>query len=211
MIFKNKILHRIFKTLPLFRDYSSTAIHLKALKAAANAVMITDITGRIQWVNDSFLNLTGYTNDEALGKNISMLVKSGEHDEQFYKDLWSTILSGRIWKGIITNRKKNGTLYMEEQTITPVIGGNDEIVNFISIKEDITEKIKIEEALKDSEKRWQFAIEGAGDGLWDWDVKTGKVFFSKQWKAMLGFGDEEIGDTIDEWEKRVHPDDIKKW
>ena len=210
MIFKNKILHRIFKTLPLFRDYSSTAIHLKALKAAANAVMITDITGRIQWVNDSFLNLTGYTNDEALGKNISMLVKSGEHDEQFYKDLWSTILSGRIWKGIITNRKKNGTLYMEEQTITPVIGGNDEIVNFISIKEDITEKIKIEEALKDSEKRWQFAIEGAGDGLWDWDVKTGKVFFSKQWKAMLGFGDEEIGDTIDEWEKRVHPDDIKK-
>jgi len=210
MIFKNKILHRIFKTLPLFRDYSSTAIHLKALKAAANAVMITDITGRIQWVNDSFLNLTGYTNDEALGKNISMLVKSGEHDEQFYKDLWSTILSGRIWKGIITNRKKNGTLYMEVQTITPVIGGNDEIVNFISIKEDITEKIKIEEALKDSEKRWQFAIEGAGDGLWDWDVKTGKVFFSKQWKAMLGFGDEEIGDTIDEWEKRVHPDDIKK-
>lgn len=210
MIFKNKILHKIIKIVPLLSGYSRTDLQLKALKAAANAVVITDINGKIQWVNDSFLNLTGYVKDETTGKNISMLVKSGEHDDLFYKELWDTILSGSIWKGVVTNKRKNGTLYIEEQTITPVTNGDGEILNFISIKEDITEKIKIEQALKDSEKRWQFAIDGAGDGLWDWDLKTGKVFFSKQWKTMLGYSDDEIGDTLDEWEKRVHPDDIGK-
>lgn len=210
MIFKNKILHKIIKIVPLLSGYSRTDLQLKALKAAANAVVITDITGKIQWVNDSFLNLTGYVNNETTGKSISSLVKSGEHDKQFYKELWDTILSGSIWKGVLTNKRKNGTLYIEEQTITPVTNGDGEIVNFISIKEDITEKIRIEQALKDSEKRWQFAIDGAGDGLWDWDLKTGRVFFSRQWKTMLGYADDEIGETIDEWEKRVHPDDISK-
>lgn len=64
-------------------------------------------------------------------------------------------------------------------------------------------------AMKGCETRWQFAVEGIGDGLWDWEIKTGKVFFSNQWKAMFGYNDEEIGDTPDEWQKRVHPDDIR--
>jgi PAS domain S-box-containing protein len=66
---------------------------------------------------------------------------------------------------------------------------------------------KLQLALAESEKRWQFAVEGNGDGLWDWDLRTDKVFFSRQWKAMLGFEEHEIGDTLDEWESRVHPED----
>jgi PAS domain S-box-containing protein len=62
-------------------------------------------------------------------------------------------------------------------------------------------------ALKESEDRWQFALEGAGDGVWDWNAITNKVFFSHQWKAMLGYADNEIGDTLDEWDSRIHPDD----
>lgn len=68
---------------------------------------------------------------------------------------------------------------------------------------------KVEEELKKSEERWQFALEGAGDGLWDWNPQTNKVFFSKQWKAMLGFEEGEIGDTLDEWDRLLHPDDRK--
>jgi PAS domain S-box-containing protein len=69
---------------------------------------------------------------------------------------------------------------------------------------------KLQNALMESEKRWQFAIDGNGDGLWDWDLQTGKVFFSRQWKAMLGYEEHEIGDTLDEWEGRVHPEDMSR-
>ena len=66
-----------------------------------------------------------------------------------------------------------------------------------------------EEALRESEERWQFALEGAGDGVWDWNAQTNRVFFSRQWKTMLGFEEHEIGDTLEEWDKRVHPEDYE--
>jgi|GEM_PF-1237628 len=77
------------------------------------------------------------------------------------------------------------------------------------IVHDITERNKMQEALLDSEMRWKFALEGNGDGLWDWDISTGEVYFSNQWKAMLGFAPEEIDNNLSEWEKRVHPDDLE--
>lgn len=66
---------------------------------------------------------------------------------------------------------------------------------------------KVSDQLSASEQRWQFALEGAGDGVWDWDVKSNKVIFSKRWKAMLGYEEHEISDDVDEWKKRVHPED----
>ena len=72
---------------------------------------------------------------------------------------------------------------------------------------DITERKHMENALRESEFRWKFAIEGAGDGLWDWDVANSTVFFSKLWKEMLGFNEDEIGSGLDEWASRIHPDD----
>ena len=73
---------------------------------------------------------------------------------------------------------------------------------------DITERKEAEQALKDSEERWQLALRGANDGIWDWNVKTDEVFFSRRWKEMLGFAEDEIGNTVEEWSKRVHPEDI---
>jgi PAS domain S-box-containing protein len=66
---------------------------------------------------------------------------------------------------------------------------------------------RAEKALRESEERWHFALEGAGNGVWDWNAQTNKVYFSRQWKAMLGFEEHEIGDTLDEWDKRIHQDD----
>ena len=73
---------------------------------------------------------------------------------------------------------------------------------------DEDQRGSLEEALRESETRWRFALEGAGHGVWDWDARTNRVYFSPRWKAMLGYEEDEIGDTLEEWEKRVHPDDL---
>jgi PAS domain S-box-containing protein len=73
---------------------------------------------------------------------------------------------------------------------------------------DITERKRFEEALIQSEERWKFAIDGSGDGLWDWDIESGAAFYSPRYKSMLGFAEDEIGQTVDEWLKRIHPDDL---
>lgn len=76
-----------------------------------------------------------------------------------------------------------------------------------ALEADIVRRRRIEEALRQSEERWNFALEGAGDGVWDWDVRTNKVFISRRWKSMLGYAEDEIQGSLSEWEKRVHPDD----
>ncbi len=209
MKFKN-ILDKLTRVNQFTTGIGNTDLQLMALKMISDTVVITDIKGKILWVNDSFQKLTAYSPDEAVGSKIGVLLKSGKHKDQFYQDLWDTALSGRIWKGVITNKRKNGSLYFEAQTITPIAGRNGRIVNFIIFKKDITEKLTAKETLMDSELRWQFALEGAGDGLWDWDLKTGKVFFSKQWKDMFGYSDDEVDDTLDSWRKKIHPEDLER-
>lgn len=82
-----------------------------------------------------------------------------------------------------------------------------EITGVIEFVRDITERKSAEKRLEESEARWQFALEGARDGVWDWNAQTGEVYFSRQWKAMLGYTEEEIGNHVEEWESRIHPDD----
>jgi len=122
-----------------------------ALDAAANAMAITDRAGVIQWANPAFTRLTGYTLEEAIGKNPRALVKSGQHDRAFYKNLWDTILGGQVWRGEMINRRKDGSLYTEEQTITPV-HERGEIRYFITIKENVTERRQLEAQLRQSQK-----------------------------------------------------------
>ena len=133
-----------------------------ALNAAANAIVITDRAGLIEWVNPAFSDLTGYTAAEAVGKNPRDLVKSDQHDQAFYKNLWDTILSGQVWRGEIINRRKDGSLYTEEQTITPVRDPQGEISHFIAVKQDITERKRAEEEFR---QRAQLSALGAAVGL----------------------------------------------
>jgi diguanylate cyclase (GGDEF)-like protein/PAS domain S-box-containing protein len=115
-----------------------------ALEAAANPIAIIDKNGIIQWVNQAWVTLTGFTKEETIGQN-PRIIKSEKHDLAFYKDLWGTILSGKVWHGELINKRKSGSLYYEEQTITPVLDGQGNIINFIAIKIDITER-KLREA-----------------------------------------------------------------
>jgi PAS domain S-box-containing protein len=178
-----------------------------AFESFAFAIIITDIRGIILWANSSFSDISGYSLSEVIGKSSGELLRSGKQDKAFYDKLWSSVLSGKIWTGELINKRKDGQLYAEEQTITPVLDQNGNVSHFISIKIDITSRKEMEKALRESEARWNFALEGSGDGVWDWNALTDEVFFSKQWKEMFGYSDGEIGNTLSEWDKRVHPDD----
>jgi PAS domain S-box-containing protein len=127
-----------------------------ALATAANAILITDPHGIIEWVNPAFTASSGYAFDECVGRNPRDLVRSGKHDHEFYRTMWATILAGKIWHGEIINRRKNGTLYLEEMTITPLQDGQNQITHFVAIKQDITQRRRMEEELRQAVERTQF-------------------------------------------------------
>lgn len=119
-------------------------LQAQALNDAANAIVIADRNGMIEWVNPAFTVLTGYEAAEAIGQS-TRLLRSGKHDRAFYTALWDQILGGKPWHGRLINRRKDGSLYHEEMTITPVTDENGVISRFIAIKQDISEQVAREQ------------------------------------------------------------------
>ncbi len=135
------------------RAEKQARLQTAALESAANAIAITDRTGCVIWVNPAFTRLTGYSSAEIVGQN-PRLLKSGTHDRAFYQNLWKTIASGKAWSGEMVNRKKDGSLYQEEMTITPVQDSDGKVSHYIAIKQDVTERKRAEAALQESEERY---------------------------------------------------------
>jgi len=131
---------------------SQVRLQSAALNAAANAIVITDREGVIQWVNPAFSQLTGYLASEAIGANPRDLVRSGVHPREFYQDMWLALLAGKVWEGELTNRRKDGTHYVEQQTITPVRNDAGEITHFIAIKRDLTEQRRLQAQFLQAQK-----------------------------------------------------------
>lgn len=115
-----------------------------AVRAAANAIVITDRQGLIQWVNPAFTAISGFAAEEVLGRNPGDLLRSGRHDAAFYGELWRTILAGKTWRGEIVNRRKDGAFYTEDMTITPVSDAAGDITHFIAVKQDVTAQKEME-------------------------------------------------------------------
>ena len=117
-----------------------------AVEQSSASVVITDLDGDIQYVNQAFVDITGYTFEEIRGENPRIL-NSGAHDEKFYRDMWDVILEGKVWEGDMVNKKKNGELFWESASIAPVSNDTGELINFIAVKSDITEIKKVEREL----------------------------------------------------------------
>jgi len=122
-----------------------------ALEVVANGIILTDTAGKILFANKAFCTMTGYALEEILGKTPAFL-NSGKHDAGFFRELWDTILKGQVWQGELINRRKDGTSYHEEMTITPIRGANREISQFISVKQDITKRKQFKEQLHQARK-----------------------------------------------------------
>ncbi len=123
----------------------------EAVEEAAEAIVITDTNGTIRYVNPWFEQVTGYSRDEALGKNPA-ITGSGMHGEAFYKDMWSTINSGKTWRGHFVNRKKDGTIYEEDAVISPVKNNEGEITSFVAVKRDVTQEKLLQDEVRESQK-----------------------------------------------------------
>jgi PAS domain S-box-containing protein len=122
-----------------------------AVESAHETILITDPAGTMLYVNPAFKKMTGYDRSEVLGQNTRML-KSGEHHHAFYENLWKTITHGKVWKGRFINRRKDGSLYREESTISPVRDRSGRIVNFVAVKRDITQELALQEQLIHAQK-----------------------------------------------------------
>ncbi len=151
-----------------------SALLMKALESSINCILITDKDGNVEWGNKAFEELTGFEINEIKGKNPKEFISSKKQNEEFYTDMWETILNKKPWKGELINKKKDGTLYDEELIITPVLDEDNEIVNFIAVKEDITQK------------KLMFLEKEAKD----------KLFFQQSKMAAMG---EMLGNIAHQW------------
>ena len=122
-----------------------------AIEQARESIVITDNRGVIEYVNPAFTDVTGYSRDEVIGLT-PRVIRSGEHDTDFYRTIWETITAGRVWQGRIVNRRKDGTLFTESATISPVRNTNGKITHFVAVKRDITHEVELEAQLRQAQK-----------------------------------------------------------
>lgn len=133
------------------KDESEKNRLMAAIEQTSESVVMTDVNANIEYVNPAFERVSGYSREEAMGLNTRIL-KSGEHPQDFYKKMWDTVLGKKVWKGKIKNRNKKGDIYIEDATISPVLNGNGDIVNFVALKRDITREEQLEDQLHHATK-----------------------------------------------------------
>jgi PAS domain S-box-containing protein len=133
------------------RDEAENARLISAIAQVGESIVMTDLDARIVYVNPAFERLTGYTREEALGQNPRVL-NSGRQSREFYAQLWDSLKAGESWTGRFVNRAKNGRLFTEEATISPVVNREGETINYVAVKRDVTLEIEMQEQLHQSRK-----------------------------------------------------------
>jgi len=163
----------------------------QATENSPASVVVTDKNGTIEYVNPRFSEVTGYSAEEAIGQNPSVL-KSGDLPESHYKELWDTIISGKVWRGEFKNKRKNGEEFWESASISPIKNEEGEITHFVAVKEDITEQKKIRESLRESEEKSRLLLESVGEGIFGVNLDGKVAFINPAANRMLGYGPEEL-------------------
>lgn len=169
-------------------------------------VCVASPDGIIREVNDLFCQLSGYDRDQLIGQNPRML-SSGKHDAMFWIDFWQTLLHGSPWMGPICNRARSGQLYWVQTVIAPVCGPDGAVEKYISFGYDITESRTIQDDMAASAERYNLAIDGGNDGLWDWmNVHSHEEWWSPQFFRLLGYAPNEIAADLVTFDQMLHPD-----
>jgi len=178
----------------------------RAIEQSPVSIVITDTNGSIEYANPKAIETTGYSLEELIGQNPRVL-KSGDTTKEEYVELWKTISAGKDWHGTFHNKRKSGEKYWESSSISPVFDESGKISNYVAIKEDITVKKLVEQALKDSEANLRFAQKIAKMGSWEFNTKTHEVQWSENEYNLFGLDLTADVSVRDYFTSHIHPDD----
>jgi diguanylate cyclase (GGDEF)-like protein/PAS domain S-box-containing protein len=176
------------------------------VEATGTGYLIIDSTGRVLDANEEYVRLSGHRElHQILGRPVTDWTAAHEKEKNA-RAVEQCAKVGFIRNMVIDYVDAKGRITPVEINATTV--GVGDSLRIVSLCRDVTERKQFEDALRESEERWKFALEGAGDGVWDWNIQTGTAVYSRRWKEMLGFAENEIGNAAAEWSSRVHPDDM---
>lgn len=165
-----------------------------------DAVLVTNSNATIEYVNPAFERITGYSSAEVRGRKASIL-KSGKHDKSFYQKLWNTIQKGKSYHDVFINRRKDGSIFYEQKTITPLLDDKGKITHFVSTAKDITDRVQAESALRDSEQQYRTLVETANTGYLIIDNEGRVLVANQEYIRLTGHEtlDEILGRKVTEW------------
>jgi len=178
-----------------------------AIEQTADSVIITNHEGVIEYVNPAYQQTTGFSREETVGQT-PRIIKSGKHEPAFYQRLWQTILNGQTFREVFINRRKNGELYHEQKTITPLKDEQGRITHFVSTGKDITQRIKDEQALQESQRSYRAMAEVSPVGIYRTDAQGRCLYVNERWCALAGLTPEQAAGTG--WSRALYPEDRER-
>jgi diguanylate cyclase (GGDEF)-like protein/PAS domain S-box-containing protein len=192
------------------RDRERAETELRKLSQAVEqspvSIVIADVDGNIEYVNPRFIQLTGYSFDEAVGENPRIL-KTDLTPPETHQQLWETITQGKEWHGEFANCKKDGSLYYESANISPILNQNGITTHYLAVKEDITERKRIEQALAQTAAHLALAVRAGGVGTWEYDFINDCLTWDEQMYHLYGITPQDFSGAYEAWLKGLHPQD----
>ena len=189
------------------RDIESATLSA-AVEQAADGIVITDTTGRIQYVNAAFTELTGYSSDEVVGQNL-LLLKSEQNAPSTYEQLWNTIRSCQVWHGELINRRKDGSTVESPATASPIKNTAGEVVAVSVILRDSLERKRAEEKVREQESLFGIMADGCPALMWVSDADGRTEFINRAYREFIGVSLDEMKGL--DWVKFLHPDDAQRY
>ncbi|MEQ9199176.1 MAG: EAL domain-containing protein, partial [Rhodospirillales bacterium] len=181
-----------------------------AISATSSGVLILDATRSspaIIFANKAFQEITGFGDDDVALHGIEILFGPETRQENI-DQIADALMNRRPLTMDMRTHSKGGTSFWAQISLSPVTGEDGEVNAFVALIEDVTDRVDARQALEESEQRYALAVAGANDGIWDWNIRTGRAYFSDRWQKMLGFSEADMDGTLDTWLGRVHPEDI---
>jgi len=188
---------------------TSMSLYHSLVQALPQNIVRKDLDGKFTFANTQFCQTIGRRLEEVLGRSDFDLFPAALA-RKYQEDDRKVVKSGKTWETVEEHHPPGKDLLYVRVVKTPIHDSRGYVTGIQCMFWDVTELHNAQRALESSEQRYALAVAGANDGLWDWDLRTGEIYFGPRWKAMLGHEDAEIGKSPEEWMKRVHPDDVEK-